>query len=386
MKKILKKLTVAMLSVATIVGATAFSTQNTYANTNEIKVIVDGEYVDFDVAPINDNGRVFVPMRAIFEALGFEVSWDNVMQFVVAHNIQDNYVITNIINTEYNAMFVNYKEHKKADENVEYNLSAHGIDIPKEDISIEFMNRNMKLEQGVKNINGRILVPVRVIAEGSGANVDWDSSTRTVIIDSSNKVITNIETGISYDVNGAKARVDSYFASGGNDASNDNTNNQGDTSNNNNTGNNTNNTTVDVNTSKEPTEAERKAKELEIVRFVNEERVKAGLNELEIRDDLMYVARWHAEEKAELNYFSHMSPTYNLEHTELARVLGADYTFVGENATAGSYTPARAMHNWMNSEPHKRGILNPNFKYIGVGYGYSNDADYVSYWSLYMGY
>lgn len=34
------------------------------------------------------------------------------------------------------------------------------------------------------NVNGKVLVPVRVISEGLGAKVDWDSSTNTVIINS----------------------------------------------------------------------------------------------------------------------------------------------------------------------------------------------------------
>ena len=38
------------------------------------------------------------------------------------------------------------------------------------------------------------------------------------------------------------------------------------------------------------------------------------------------------------------------------------------------------MTLWMNSEGHKANILNPDFKYLGVGYLYDESSEYQYYW------
>ncbi|MBQ7039127.1 MAG: leucine-rich repeat protein [Clostridia bacterium] len=48
-----------------------------YSYVNEIKVLVDGVRVSFDQHPVIVNDRTLVPLRAIFEALGAEVGWDH---------------------------------------------------------------------------------------------------------------------------------------------------------------------------------------------------------------------------------------------------------------------------------------------------------------------
>ena len=48
-------------------------------------VWLNGEPVTFtDAVPQNEDGRVFMPFRAIFEALGAEVSWDNDARVAIA--------------------------------------------------------------------------------------------------------------------------------------------------------------------------------------------------------------------------------------------------------------------------------------------------------------
>lgn len=44
--------------------------------TDPIQVFMNGVKMSFDSNPIIDNGRTYVPVRAIFEKLGAEVSWD----------------------------------------------------------------------------------------------------------------------------------------------------------------------------------------------------------------------------------------------------------------------------------------------------------------------
>ncbi len=52
------------------------------ASASGISVTLNGNYITFDQPPIIMNGRTLVPVRAIFEAMGFTVLWDNVNQIV----------------------------------------------------------------------------------------------------------------------------------------------------------------------------------------------------------------------------------------------------------------------------------------------------------------
>lgn len=55
-----------------------------FANNSEIKVFIDGHQISFDVAPQLINDRTMVPMRTIFEAFNASVDWDNDTQTVIA--------------------------------------------------------------------------------------------------------------------------------------------------------------------------------------------------------------------------------------------------------------------------------------------------------------
>ncbi len=50
---------------------------------NSINVNVDGNQLNFDVQPTIVDGRTLVPVRAIFESLGFEVTWQAESKTVV---------------------------------------------------------------------------------------------------------------------------------------------------------------------------------------------------------------------------------------------------------------------------------------------------------------
>ena len=54
------------------------------ANAETLSVIYDGEKLDFDTEPEIIDGRVMVPMRGIFEAFGAKVKWDGDTQTVTA--------------------------------------------------------------------------------------------------------------------------------------------------------------------------------------------------------------------------------------------------------------------------------------------------------------
>ena len=73
------------------------------AEENSINVILDGNQIEFDVEPMLIGGRTMVPLRAIFEALGATVLWDEATKTVSAYN-EAYYVKATIDNRD---MYVN---------------------------------------------------------------------------------------------------------------------------------------------------------------------------------------------------------------------------------------------------------------------------------------
>lgn len=109
------------------------------------------------------------------------------------------------------------------------------------------------------------------------------------------------------------------------------------------------------------------AYEREVVVLVNEIRAENGLNPLRINEELSRVARIKSQDMHDRNYFSHTSPTYGSPF-DMMTAFGIRYRTAGENIAMGYRTPQAVVEGWMNSEGHRRNILNPSFTEIGVGY------------------
>lgn len=106
--------------------------------------------------------------------------------------------------------------------------------------------------------------------------------------------------------------------------------------------------------------------EQEIIRLVNQERVRRNLNPLQENWEVSRVARIKAQDMIDNNYFSHNSPIYGSPF-QMLRDFGIRYTEAAENIAYGNLTAQQVMNQWMNSSGHKANILNPNFTTIGVG-------------------
>lgn len=107
--------------------------------------------------------------------------------------------------------------------------------------------------------------------------------------------------------------------------------------------------------------------EKEVVRLVNEIRVKNGLSELKINTKLSQVTRLKSQDMKDKKYFSHTSPTYGSPF-DMMKSFGITYRTAGENIAMGQRTPDEVVTAWMNSEGHRANILNASYKEIGVGY------------------
>ena len=125
---------------------------------------------------------------------------------------------------------------------------------------------------------------------------------------------------------------------------------------------------------KAPAEAFDRAKAEEVVRLVNEERKRLGLNELVIDEAMMTAAETRAKEQKTL--FSHTRPDGTKCFTVFDQFeIPANYR--GENLASGSKCPPDyVMKMWIASEGHYANIKNERFTRIGVGYFESGKYGY----------
>ncbi|PRA02733.1 MULTISPECIES: CotH kinase family protein [unclassified Paenibacillus] len=124
---------------------------NTSSGTNDktITVTLDGKSITFpDQDPLQQSGRVMVPVNAILEAMGAEVTWDKTAKTVTA-----------VLNDQTLVLKIGSSTATVNGETLE-------IDAP-------------AIIQ-----NSRTLVPVRFISEGLGLTVDWDQTAAQVSLTS----------------------------------------------------------------------------------------------------------------------------------------------------------------------------------------------------------
>ena len=116
----------------------------------------------------------------------------------------------------------------------------------------------------------------------------------------------------------------------------------------------------------------------EVIRLVNVERAKAGLQALTADGSLNTTATLKSQDMAKNSYFDHTSPTYGSPF-DLMKKYGISYHAAGENIAMGQTSPAQVMAGWMNSVGHRANILNTSFTKIGVGVAQNPNGRY--YWT-----
>lgn len=136
---------------------------------DKVSLQLDGKAIETDVAPIIEKDRTLIPYRALLEAMGADVSWDDKERMATAV------------------------------------LGSQKVQVTI-DSTVGFVNGIKKsMDVPPRIINSRTMIPVRFVMENLKCNVDWDSTTRTVLIKSPQEVklteITSItleETKNSY--------------------------------------------------------------------------------------------------------------------------------------------------------------------------------------------
>ncbi len=111
----------------------------------DVTVIVNGSRMNFDQPPIEQAGRVFVPLRGIFEQLGASVVYQN-----------------GTINATGDGRNVS-------------------LQIGSNQATVDGQSQTLDSPPFVEG--SRTLVPLRFVAQALGAPVDWNNNTSTVTID-----------------------------------------------------------------------------------------------------------------------------------------------------------------------------------------------------------
>ncbi len=114
-----------------------------------ISVNLNGENVEFaNQAPVIIEGRTLIPLRGVFEKLGYEISWDN--ETKTATFTKDNTIVKVTVNAN----------------SFTLNDSSVNLDVP------------------AQIVNGSMMLPLRAVGEATGLKVDWDNDTKTVKLNS----------------------------------------------------------------------------------------------------------------------------------------------------------------------------------------------------------
>ena len=121
---------------------------------------------------------------------------------------------------------------------------------------------------------------------------------------------------------------------------------------------------------------------------VNQYRANHGLAPVALDRRLAQAAQAHSEDMAKRDFFEHEGSDGSEMPERLARA-GYFYRVAAENIAAGLASPEKTVDRWMSSEGHRRNILIPEIREVGVGYVYLREdrgaAQYHHYWTLTLG-
>ncbi|QEC49892.1 CAP domain-containing protein [Baekduia soli] len=107
--------------------------------------------------------------------------------------------------------------------------------------------------------------------------------------------------------------------------------------------------------------------------LLNRQRARFGLPRLHAQRSLTHAARTYAVAMVRQSFFAHVSPNGSTMAQRIKRTRylhGVRGWVIGENlawGTGSAATPAEIVDAWMHSPPHRRNILDPSFREIGIG-------------------
>ncbi len=121
----------------------------------------------------------------------------------------------------------------------------------------------------------------------------------------------------------------------------------------------------------------------DVLTLVNQERAKNGLAALSWGGVCKTAADVRVKEQ--MTSYSHTRPdgsSWSTACPEIATTGGK----IGENLAVdnAAVSPQTVVTTWMNSPEHRKNILDPDFKYLTVGFIFDPNSQHKTYWSQYF--
>jgi hypothetical protein len=113
-----------------------------------VTVKVDDKTISFsNQSPVIVNGRTLIPLRGVFEEMGYSIAWESNTKTAVLTS-SDTTVRVSANSSTFTV-----------------NGESKALDVP------------------AQIMNGSMMLPLRAVGEAAGANVTWNGDTKTVLID-----------------------------------------------------------------------------------------------------------------------------------------------------------------------------------------------------------
>lgn len=203
-KRLLSLMLVVVMAIGLCLPAAAVSVETTAITYRAIKIVInEKEITPCDEAGntvepfiMNSNGTTYLPLRAIAQALGLDVSWDGPTSTVTLKSGGAVKTGTGAPGTS------------KGSGNV--NITYRDIKVILDGSQLNLVNRDgKKVEPFILNANSSVYLPLRVIGEALGLSVKWDGETSTASLSGTvgNKAVKELSLSAT-DVTG---EVGGYF-------------------------------------------------------------------------------------------------------------------------------------------------------------------------------
>jgi uncharacterized protein YkwD len=103
-----------------------------------------------------------------------------------------------------------------------------------------------------------------------------------------------------------------------------------------------------------------------VLTYVNAHRRANGLAPLTLHWQLTSACQRHANDMGWMNRMTHVGSDGSNGGTRMLRA-GFRWMMWGENIAVGYGASSSVVYAWMNSPGHRANILNPRFRYMGLG-------------------
>lgn len=264
-------------------------------------VVIDAKKIDFskyNQDPIIDNGTTYVPLRSVFEAMDIDIDttyWNSAGTITTAKMVNGSNVVFEINKPE-------------AGKDATFTVVVTKPDTKHNTISKYSLEGNYKL------IDGRLLVPLRIVSEAYGAKVSYDQFTKTIVIDNS---ILNVNIPKN-----AEIIVETFDYT------------------------------------------------KQYLDQINEFRASEGLPPYTLNAELSAVAKSKAEDFKENNYLNHDSPIYGLPTKHVRTITKDDSWVIGENfsKTDLSDRSVKLIDEFLRPGDNRKNVLSTKYDQIGIGY------------------